>query len=79
MEFSRDRKSMSVLMKSKNAADNILFIKGAPDYLLKASKKVMNKDGEIVDFTQTSRASFENQVKEYAKAGLRTLAICVKY
>lgn len=51
MEFSRDRKSMSVLMKNKNAADNILFIKGAPDYLLKASKKVMNKDGEIVDFT----------------------------
>lgn len=79
LEFSRDRKSMSVLMKSKNAADNILFIKGAPDYLLKASKKVMNKDGEIVDFTQSSRASFENQVKEYAKAGLRTLAICVKY
>lgn len=51
LEFSRDRKSMSVLMKSKATKKNVLFIKGAPDYLLKASKKIMNKEGEIIDFT----------------------------
>ncbi|KAL4466566.1 hypothetical protein ABPG72_010617 [Tetrahymena utriculariae] len=79
LEFSRDRKSMSVLMKCKSSNKNVLFIKGAPDYLLKASKKIMNKDGEIVDFTSATKAAFENQIKEYAKAGLRTLAICIKY
>ncbi|EAR82769.2 sarco/endoplasmic reticulum calcium-translocating P-type ATPase (macronuclear) [Tetrahymena thermophila SB210] len=79
LEFSRDRKSMSVLLKCKSSNKNVLFIKGAPDYLLKASKKIMNKDGEVVDFTAATKTAFENQIKEYAKAGLRTLAICVKY
>lgn len=60
LEFSRDRKSMSVLMKNKISGKNVLFIKGAPDYLLKASKKVLNKEGELVDFTASSKAAFEN-------------------
>jgi len=66
-------------MRNKGANKNILFIKGAPDYLLKASKKVLNKEGELVDFTAASRSAFDNKIKEYAKSGLRTLAICVKY
>lgn len=79
LEFSRDRKSMSVLMKDKTTNKNVLFIKGAPDYLLSASKKVLNKEGEVIDFTSASRTAFDNKIKEYAKNGLRTLAICVKY
>jgi P-type Ca2+ transporter type 2C len=70
---------MSVLMKKKGSNKNVLFIKGAPDYLLSASKKILNKEGEIIDFTTASRAAFDNKIKEYAKGGLRTLAICVKY
>ena len=35
LEFSRDRKSMSVLCKDANKDKNVMFIKGAPDYLLK--------------------------------------------
>lgn len=66
-------------MRNKAANKNVLFIKGAPDYLLKASKKVLNTDGEVVDFTAASHTLFDTQIKEYAKAGLRTLAICVKY
>jgi len=27
-----------------------MFIKGAPDYLLNASNKVMNRNGEVVTF-----------------------------
>lgn len=69
---------MSVLCKGPNGK-NVLFIKGAPDYLLKASKKVLNKDGDIVDFTSASKVAFEDKIKEFAKKGLRTLAICVKY
>jgi magnesium-transporting ATPase (P-type) len=38
LEFSRDRKSMSILMQEKTSKKNVMFIKGAPDYLLGASK-----------------------------------------
>jgi magnesium-transporting ATPase (P-type) len=34
LEFSRDRKSMSVLCRSGNGQGNRLFVKGAPDLLL---------------------------------------------
>lgn len=34
LEFSRDRKSMSVLSRSKKAGDNHLFVKGAPESIL---------------------------------------------
>lgn len=36
---------MSVLMKKRNEKSNVMFIKGAPDYLLEASKKTINKEG----------------------------------
>jgi len=40
---------MSILVKNSNGKE-ILFIKGAPDYLLDVSKKVMTKSGKIVSF-----------------------------
>lgn len=39
---------MSVLVNSKNEKGNVLFIKGAPDYLLEKSNQIMNVDGEVV-------------------------------
>ena len=43
---------MSVLMKSKQSGKNLLFIKGAPDYLLKKANKVLNLNGEPVAFNE---------------------------
>lgn len=48
LEFSRDRKSMSVISFDKLKKKNVMFIKGAPDYLLTASKLILNKAGEVV-------------------------------
>ncbi len=40
---------MSVLMKNNNTNKNILFIKGAPDYLLAKATKTITKSGKIVN------------------------------
>jgi len=45
LEFSRDRKSMSVVSLDKTKNKNVMFIKGAPDYLLNGSKLILNKAG----------------------------------
>jgi Ca2+-transporting ATPase len=68
---------MSLLAKSSSGKD-ILFIKGAPDYLIEASSKALTKSGKIVDLNESDKIKFENAVKVLAKRGLRTLAICVK-
>lgn len=38
----------------------------------------MNQDGSIVNFTEDGKKKFTNQIKDYARRGLRTLAICYK-
>ncbi|CAD8072999.1 unnamed protein product [Paramecium primaurelia] len=78
LEFTRDRKSMSVLANSKNEKGNVLFIKGAPDYLLEKSNQIMNVDGEVVQLKAEDKAQFLTIVKNLAEKGLRTLAICVQ-
>lgn len=45
LEFTRDRKAMSVM------SDDKLFIKGAPDYLLNNTKYVLTKSGKKVPIT----------------------------
>jgi Ca2+-transporting ATPase len=39
---------MSVLANQKNSKGNVLFIKGAPDYLLEKSSSILNSNGEVV-------------------------------
>jgi len=40
---------MSVLARNESESkENILFIKGAPDYLLERTDKIMNTTGDIV-------------------------------
>jgi len=42
LEFSRDRKAMSVICQNPETERNTMFIKGAPDYILKPSERAMN-------------------------------------
>jgi P-type Ca2+ transporter type 2C len=79
LEFTRDRKSMSVLCRHQNDSENILFIKGAPDYLLKKSGQFLTKSGSIEDLTEKKKEEFYENIKSMAKEGYRTLAICVKF
>lgn len=79
LEFTRDRKSMSVLCRHEINNENILFIKGAPDYLLKNSNQFLAKSGTIEKLTDKKKEEFYSEIKAMANNGLRTLAICVKF
>jgi magnesium-transporting ATPase (P-type) len=69
---------MSVLARNESESkENILFIKGAPDYLLERTDKIMNTTGEVVTLNKAQRESLLDEVKRLAEKGLRTLAICV--
>lgn len=51
LEFTRDRKSMSVICNDTRTNKNVLLLKGAPDYILKGAKGVLNKDGKVVELS----------------------------
>ena len=78
LEFTRDRKSMSVLCKS-NDKSNIMFIKGAPEYLMNKSNKYVAKNGEIKNLEENDKKNINKEIVKLAQEGLRTLAICVKF
>jgi len=78
LEFTRDRKSMSVLAKNKTNNKSIMFIKGAPDYLIKNSSQVLLKNGTVAPLDQNAKKQLLEKVNHMAEKGLRTLALCYK-
>ncbi|KAL8271131.1 hypothetical protein Esti_004942 [Eimeria stiedai] len=78
LEFSRDRKSMSVLSRNKKTGDNHLFVKGAPEGLLTRCDTMMLPDGSIVPLTPVARSLVLEDVAGMARGALRTLALAVR-
>lgn len=77
LEFTRDRKSMSVVCRD-NSGSNLMFIKGAPDYLLKKASNGLTAKGDITPLSMDDKRQIEAKVNKMAKKGYRTLAICMK-
>ena len=83
LEFSRDRKSMSVLcnyqstLKSRQGG-NRLLVKGAPNLLLERCTHVKYRDGTVVKLTGQLRRDIESKLSLLAKRPLRCLALAVK-
>jgi len=77
LEFSRERKSMSVLCKDV-AAGNVLLAKGAPESILDRCTTIMLPDGLVVPLDEAGRHSVREAVSEMAKDALRTLAVAVR-
>ncbi|GAA5833855.1 hypothetical protein JCM11251_005988 [Rhodosporidiobolus azoricus] len=74
-EFSRDRKSMSVLVR-ENAKDTAaLFVKGAPESVLDRCEFILSEDGQQVPLTAALRKQIDASVLSYGSSGLRTLAL----
>jgi len=72
-EFSRDRKSMSVLAGSSN--NSILFVKGAPESIIARCSHVMTgADGSKTPINGSHQAALNEKIHNYASTGLRVLA-----
>lgn len=76
-EFSRDRKSMSVLIVEGNKR-NRLLVKGAPNLLLKRCSHIRFRDGKTVRLQGKLRRQVEAKISELSKRPLRCLALAVK-
>ncbi|WWC60140.1 potassium/sodium efflux P-type ATPase, fungal-type [Kwoniella dejecticola CBS 10117] len=71
-EFTRDRKSMSVLAQSP--AGTSLLVKGAPESVIERCSRVILPSG-VSDLTPALRNQLAQKQLEYGHKGLRTLAL----
>ncbi|KAJ7966509.1 Calcium-transporting ATPase [Quillaja saponaria] len=79
LEFSRDRKMMSVLC-SRNQL-HALFSKGAPESIMSRCSTILcNDNGSIVPLTADIRAELDSRFNSFAgKETLRCLALALKW
>ena len=74
-EFSRDRKSMSVLVKGKDKKEKLL-VKGAPESILERCTHVLvGHEGKKVAITKKLASLISQEVIDYGNSGLRVIAI----
>jgi P-type Ca2+ transporter type 2A len=72
-EFTRDRKLMTVLVKTNGTG--ALLVKGAPESVLDRCVSVLLDNGKSIPLTPQIRANIMSQTTEYGRQGLRTLAV----
>jgi Ca2+-transporting ATPase len=78
LEFSRDRKSMSVLCRPWNGGGNKLFVKGAPDLLVARCTRLRLASGKTVPLTNEMRHRIMAKVESMAVRPLRCLGLAMK-
>lgn len=72
-EFSRDRKSMSVLVQSGNTQK--LLVKGAPEAILeRCTNVIVGKNGKKVALNKQLASLINKEIIEYGNQGLRVIA-----
>ncbi|APA06416.1 hypothetical protein SS1G_12923 [Sclerotinia sclerotiorum 1980 UF-70] len=73
-EFSRDRKSMSVLVN--NGQQQKLLVKGAPEMIInRCTHTLVGSNGKRVPLTQSLEKLILKEVVEYGNRGLRVIAL----
>ena len=74
-EFSRDRKSMSVLVKGNNGTQRLL-VKGAPESILdRCTHVVTGENGKKVALNKKLAALISKEIIDYGNKGLRVIAL----
>ncbi|KAF4122585.1 hypothetical protein GMORB2_6891 [Geosmithia morbida] len=73
-EFSRDRKSMSVLVDGNKTQK--LLVKGAPETLIdRCSEALLGPDGKRVRLDKNMSELLQKEVVDYGRSGLRVIAL----
>jgi Ca2+ transporting ATPase len=70
LEFTRHRKSMSVLVTEGNK--NLLLVKGAPESILDRSTRILLNNGKVEDLTPATKDQLRKKLTEYG-TGQHTL------
>jgi Ca2+-transporting ATPase len=78
LEFNRDRKSMSVMYHDPEQGGNVLYVKGAPEMVLKRCSKIMLPDGTTETLTDAWRKKVEDMITSMAGEALRTIALAYR-
>ncbi|KAG2429498.1 hypothetical protein HXX76_010734 [Chlamydomonas incerta] len=77
LEFTRDRKMMSVMVVGD--ARSIMWSKGAPESILARCTSVLANNGEgVVPLTEPARASLASATRRFGHRSLRTLALAYR-
>eukprot|EP01083_Nonionella_stella_P075870 206456_1 len=74
-EFTRDRKSMSVLSRDVHTDRQVLHVKGAPESILDRCTTCVANDGTIAPLSAGIRFRIEEIMHEYSSQGLRVLGL----
>ncbi|KAH6634353.1 hypothetical protein B0J18DRAFT_391307 [Chaetomium sp. MPI-SDFR-AT-0129] len=73
-EFSRDRKSMSVLVE--NGSEQKLFVKGAPESIIeRCTHALLGRNGKRVPLDRSLVDLLSKEVVDYGNKGLRVIAL----
>merc|ERR1719310_357972 len=75
LEFSRTRKSMSVIVKEPEEKTNSLFVKGAPEGVVERCTQYQLPDGKIVALDKAMKTVVEEKIANMASRALRVLAL----
>ena len=71
LEFSSDRRRMSVLVQNKATSKHYLFTKGADDVIFERTRRHGDKADKTI-------ATLKAEVEMFSRKGLRTLMIAMK-
>ena len=75
LEFTRERKSMSVLCRKKGENGTSLFVKGAPESIVTRCNRLQLASGEVIPFTEDAKEIVQSMILEHSKKALRCLGL----
>lgn len=73
LTFSTERKYMATVVDSYNLNKRILYVKGAPEILLKQCHNILTKNG--IESIEQHKVEIEEELLNYQNRALRTLAL----
>ena len=75
--FSTKYKYMATVVKTDVAGENILYVKGAPEIVMKHSETILSLNG--IEPLEKHRQNIENQLLGYQNQAMRTLGFAFRY